>query len=155
MMKEQMFDYDEVEEMATAVALKRQMETIHRFLYMALGAALTFLLFAVTDTRYIGHEGFILWLILFLGPPAVSLTLLVSPTWRLLPLNKRIGPVMLGLAVSWLAAFIFYVSSLSGFREPLWLRTLYLLFTSSYLLGVIGFGLFLRRRAANDETLFP
>jgi nitrate reductase NapE component len=155
MTKQQMFDYDEIEEMATAVSLKRQMETIHRSLYMALGAALTFLLFAVTDTRYIGHEGFILWLILFLGPPAVSLTLLVSPTWRLLPLNKRISPVMLGLIVSWLATFIFYVSSLSGFREPLWLRTLYLLFTGGYLLGVIGFGLFLRRRAANDETLFP
>jgi hypothetical protein len=39
MMKQQMFDYEEVEEMATAVSLKRQMETIQRFLFMALGAA--------------------------------------------------------------------------------------------------------------------
>jgi hypothetical protein len=44
------------------------METIQRFLYMVLGATLTFLLFALTDARYIGREGFILWLILFLGP---------------------------------------------------------------------------------------
>ncbi len=156
MMKQQMFDYgEEAEEMATAVSLRRQIETIQRLMYMALGSALTFLLFALTDAADIGRAGFILWLMLFLGPPAVSLLLLVSPTWRLLPLEKRISPVMLGLSVSWLATFIFYISSLSGYSAPLWLRMLYLLFTAGYLLGIIGFGFFLRRRAMAAEALFP
>jgi nitrate reductase NapE component len=156
MMKQQMFDYEEVEEMATVVSLKRQMETVQRFLFMALGAALTFLLFALTDAAFIGHEGFILWLVLFLGPPAVSLLLLISPTWRRLPLGKRISPVMLGLSVSWLATFIFYVSSLSGYVAPLWLRLSYLLFTAGYLLLILGFWYVLQRRArVADESLFP
>jgi hypothetical protein len=156
MMKQQTFDYEEVQEMALAVSLRRQMETIQRLVYMAFGAALTFLLFVLTDANSIGREGFILWLMLFLGPPAVSLLLLISPTWRLLSLSQRIHPILLGLVVSWLAAFIFYVSSLSGFGAPLWLRLLYLLFTAGYLLGIIGFGLFLRGRAiAADELLFP
>jgi hypothetical protein len=30
-----------------------------------------------------------------------------------------------------------------------------LLFTAGYLLGIIGFGFFLRRRATAGETLFP
>jgi nitrate reductase NapE component len=155
MMKQHMFDYEGVEEMATAVSLQRQRETIQRFLYMALGAVLTFLLFALTDATDIGREGFILWLMLLFGPTAVSLLLLVSPTWRLLPLSQRIHPVMLGLVVSWLTTFIFYISSLSGYGAPLWLRMLYLLFTAGYLLGIIGFGFFLRRRATAAETLFP
>lgn len=62
---------------------------------------------------------------------------------------------MLGLVVSWLTTFIFYISSLSGYGAPLWLRMLYLLFTAGYLLGIIGFGFFLRRRATAAETLFP
>jgi nitrate reductase NapE component len=154
--KQQMFDYEEDGERATAVSLKRQMETIQRFLHMALGAVLTFLLFALTDAAYIGREGFILWLVLFLGPPVVSLLLLISPTWRRLPLGKRIGPVMLGLSVSWLATFIFYASSLSGYGTPFWLRMSYLLFTAGYLLFNLGFWYFLQRRArAVDESLFP
>lgn len=155
-MKQQSFDYGEVQEMATAVSLQRQMETMQRQLYMALGAALTFLLFALTDAGDIGREGFILWLLLLLGPPTLSLLLLVSPTWRLLPLSQRLNPILLGLAVSWLAAFIFYISSISGYGAPLWLRLMYLLFTAGYLLGILGFSFFLRRRAtAAAETLFP
>ncbi|MFO7683787.1 MAG: hypothetical protein R6X34_27470 [Chloroflexota bacterium] len=155
-MKQQTFDYGEVHEMATAVSLQRQMETIRRFMHMALGAALTFLLFALTDAHFIGREGIILWLLLLFGPPTASLLLLVSPTWRLLPLSQRLNPILLGLAISWLATFIFYASSISGFGVPLWLRMLYLLFTTGYLLGIIGFGFFLRRRAtAADEALFP
>jgi hypothetical protein len=155
MMKQQMFDYDEVEEMATAVSLQRQLESIQRFLHVALGAALTIILFVLTDSPFISRQVAFLWLILLLGPPFLSLLLLISPTWRLLPLGKRISPVMLGLAVSWLATFIFYVSSLSGSGSPLWLSVLYLLFTAGYLLGIIGFGFFLRRRATAGETLFP
>jgi hypothetical protein len=156
MMKEHSFVGDEIEEMATAVSLRRQLETIQHIMHVALGSALTFLLLALTDAPYIGREGAILWLMLFLSPPAISLLLLVSPTWRLLPLSQRIHPILLGLVVSWLAAFIFYASSLSGYGGPLWLRLLYLLFTAIYLLGILGFGFFLQRRAsAAAEILFP
>jgi hypothetical protein len=155
-MKQQMSDYDEMEEMATAVSLKRQMETIQRFLYMALGAVLTFLLFVLTNSPYISNQVAFLWLMLLLGPPAISLLLLISPTWRLLPLSKRLSPVMSGLSVSWLATLIFYVSSLSGYRSPLWVSILYLLFMAGYLLLILGVWYFLQRRArAADESLFP
>lgn len=154
-MKQRLFDDEEVEKMVTVVSLQRQIETVHRFLYMAFGATLTFLLFALTDLTGIGREGFILFLLLFLGPPTVSLLLLISATWRLLPLNQRINSIMLGLAISWLATFVFYISSLSGYGTPMWLRMLYLLFTVSYLLGIIGFSFFLRHRNMADETLFP
>lgn len=156
MMKQQMFDYEEVEEMATAVFLKRQLETIQRFLFMALGSVLTILLFVLTDSPYISRPVGFLWLMLLLGPPATSLLLLVSPTWRLLPLSKRINPVMAGLSVSWLATVIFYVSSLSGYRSPLWVSIFYLLFIAGYLLLILGVWYVLQRRIrAADESLFP
>jgi len=155
-MKEYAFDHEEVKEMATAVSLHRQLETIQRFMFMALGSVLTFLLFVLADANQIGREGAILWLMLFLGPPAISLLLLISPTWRLLPLSQRMNPILLSLVISWLAVFAFYVSSLSGYGSPLWLRMTYLLFAIGYLLGIIGFGFFLRRRVTmNDEVLFP
>ncbi|MBE2197298.1 MAG: hypothetical protein IAE79_01730 [Anaerolinea sp.] len=155
-MKQHVFDYEEVQEMATAVSLQRQLESIQRLMHMALGAALTFLLFALSGAvDYMGREGAILWLMLLFGPPAVSLLLLISPTWRLLPLNQRINPILLGLVVSWLATFVFYISSLSRYGAPLWLRMLYLLFTVGYMFGILGFGFFLRRRATAAESLFP
>lgn len=152
-MKQQLFDQEAVQEMATAVSLQGQLETIQRMMYLALGSVLTFLLFAFSNLNQIGREGFILWLLLFLGPPAISLLLLVSPTWRLLPLDQRHSPILHGLVISWLSLFVFYISSLSG-GGPLWLRLFYLLFTAVYLLGVIGFAFFLRRRAMADP-LFP
>jgi hypothetical protein len=156
MMKQQMFDYEEVEEMATAVSLKRQLETTQRFLFMAVGSALTILLFVLTDSPYISRPVAFLWLMLLLGPPAISLLLLVSPTWRLLSLSTRISPVMSGLSVSWLATLIFYVSSLSGYRSPLWVSIFYLLFMAGYLLLILGVWYFLQRRIrAVDESLFP
>ena len=156
MMKQQMSDYNEVEEMATAVSLERQMETVQRFLYLALGAALTLLLLVLDDQPYIGRGGAILCLMLLLGPPAVSLLMLGSPIWRLLPLGRRINTIVLGLGISWLAFLIFYLSSLSGFGSPFWLRLTYLLFTAVYLLLILGSWYFLQRRArAVDESLFP
>ncbi|HRQ38230.1 MAG TPA: hypothetical protein PLD25_09980 [Chloroflexota bacterium] len=155
-MKQHLFDHEELLESATAVSLQRQLESILRILYLALGAALTFLLFAFSDaTDYLGREGFFLWFMLFLGPPAVSFLLLISPTWRLLPLRRRINPILLGFWISWLAAFIFYISALSGYGTPLWLRLLYLLLVGGYLCFILGLSFFLWRRVTTDETLFP
>ncbi len=160
-MKQHHFEYEGFEEMPMAVSLQRQLESILRLLHLALGAALTFLLFAFSGAAdYLGRAGFFLWLMLLLGPPAASFLLLISPTWRGLPLARRINPILLGFAVSWLAAFIFYISSLSGYGTPLWLRLLYLLLVGSYLLFILGLSFFLwrrvtARRVTADETLFP
>jgi hypothetical protein len=155
-MKQQLFDYEEEREMETAVSLRGQLELIQRMMFMALGAALTFLLFVIDDQPQVGRGGGILFLMLLLAPPAVSLMMLVSPIWRLLPLGRRVNTVMLGLGISWLALLIFYLASLSGFGAPLWLRMTYLLFTAGYLLLILGFWYFLQRRArAADESLFP
>ncbi len=155
-MKQHLFDNEELLESATAVSLQRQLESILRILYLALGAALTFLLFAFSGAAdYLGRTGFFLWLMLFLGPTAVSFLLLISPTWRRLPLARRINPILLGLSVSWLAAVTFYISWLGDYGIPLWLRLVCLLMVGSYLCFILGLSFFLWRRVTTNETLFP
>ena len=141
--------------MKTAVSLRQQLQFIQRVMSVALGAALTFLLFVFTDAHHIGRAGAFLWLMLLFGPPAGSFLLLISPVWRLLPLNERSNTILLGFGISWLATLIFYVSSLSGYYAPTWVRVLFLLFMAGYLLFMLGLGFFLQRYAAHDETLFP
>ncbi len=141
--------------MKTAVSLRQQLQFIQRLMSVALGAALTFLLFVFTDANYIGRAGAFLWLMLLFAPPAGSFLLLISPVWRLLPLNERSNTILLGFGISWLATLIFYVSSLSGYYAPTWVRVLFLLFMAGYLLFMLGLGFFLQRYAAHDETLFP
>lgn len=154
-MKQHTLDYGEVSEMKTAVSLHHQLQHIQRVLFMALGAALTFLLFALANADQIGSFGFFLWLMLLFGPSATSFLLLISPVWRLLALKERSNTILLGFGVSWLALLIFYVASLRGGYWPTWVRVTYWLFLAGYLLFMLGLGFAMQRRSANDETLFP
>lgn len=155
-MKQHHFEYGGLQETAVGVSLQRQLESILRLMYLALGAALTFLLFAFSGAAdYLGRAGFFLWLMLLLGPTAVSFLLLISPTWRRLPLARRITSILLGLSVSWLAAFTFYISWLGNSGTPLWLRQVCLLLVGGYLFFVLGLSFILWRRVTADETLFP
>ncbi len=122
--------------------LQKQLQVWDRFMYMALGAAITVVASSPNDYGFVG----IVWLLIEILTASSGFFLLWGKRWKSLPLTNRLKTIYGYLAASWLSLFVMLI---------LGAEVGYGLFILGYtiFLGIIYWQI--QKKASDSDEMFP